>query len=471
MAQQRYGATLRHVQTLFSVGTVGGLTDGQLLEGYSNRTGEAAELAFAALVERHGPMVLRVCREVLRDEDDAHDAFQATFLVLVRRAGSLWSRPSLAPWLHQVALRVAWCARSARARRRRHERKAAETAAPCVSEARRDDFGPLLHEEVQRLPVRYRAAIVLCCLEGLTQAQAARHLGWPIGTVQSRLARGRERLRRRLILRGLAPTAIVAALAAHTRAVSAAIPQALANFTIRGVTQLSISRASVAISGFFSASVAILTEGVLRTMILTKLKIAALVLLSTCILVGGVGILVGQETAAKPDGTQPPGTTKPGGTVIPDRAPAVAAPEEETEEALKHRLVEAARRRLEAQRAFYEEGRITVDRFLGASHELMHAEIQASTTREARISAVQAHLDRAKKVEARERSELQEGRGTRADVAEAEQGRLQAELDFRTAVNSTGQYEVEGLKDRVKAVESKLDLVLKALEELKRSRD
>ena len=134
MAKERNGATLRHIQTLFSVGTVGGLTDGQLLEWYPNRTGEAAELAFAALVERHGPMVLRVCREVLRNEHEAHDAFQATFLVLVRRAGSLWVRDSLAPWLHQVALRVAWCARSATARRRRHERKAAEMAAHSVRE-------------------------------------------------------------------------------------------------------------------------------------------------------------------------------------------------------------------------------------------------------------------------------------------------------------------------------------------------
>ena len=97
-----------------------------MLEWYTSRSGEAAELAFAALVERHGPMVFRVCREVLCDEHEAQDAFQATFLVLVRRAGSLWARDSLGPWLHQVAYRVAQCARLAAARRRRHERKSAE---------------------------------------------------------------------------------------------------------------------------------------------------------------------------------------------------------------------------------------------------------------------------------------------------------------------------------------------------------
>jgi RNA polymerase sigma factor (sigma-70 family) len=469
MARQRYDATLRHVQTLFSVGTVGGLTDGQLLEWYKNRTGEAAELAFAVLVERHGPMVLRVCREVLRDEHEAHDAFQATFLVLVRRAGSLWALHTLAPWLHQVALRVACCARSATARRRRHERKAAEMAAPSVSEEGPNDFGPVLHEEVQRLPVRYRAAIVLCCLEGQTQAQAARHLGWPIGTVQSSLDRGRERLRRRLIRRGLAPTVILAALAAHTRAVSAAIPQALADSTIRGATQLATGSASVAMSGFFSAAVAALTEGVLRTMILTKLKIAALAALSIGILVSGVGILVGQETASRPDGRQAPGTSKPDGTVVSDRASAPAAPEEEADDALKQRLVEQNLLRMEAYEAFYDEARITIERYLDVSHELMLAEIQASKTREGRITAARGHLDRVKRIEANERKELEDGKGHKTDVAEAERGRLQAELEVRAAENSTGLYELEGLKLRVKAVERKLDQVLKALEMLKKS--
>src|SRR5205085_6989931 len=111
--------------TLFNVGTIRELTDGQLLERFASDRGEAAELAFAALVERHGPMVLRVCRGVLADPDDTQDAFQATFLILVRKARALWVRDSLGPWLHQVAFRTASCARSAAVRRRRHERHAA----------------------------------------------------------------------------------------------------------------------------------------------------------------------------------------------------------------------------------------------------------------------------------------------------------------------------------------------------------
>ncbi len=118
----RYGTAARQLDALFHLGAAGPLTDGQLLERFATRSGEGAELAFAALVERHGPLVLRVCRSVLRDEHAAHDAFQATFLVLVNKAGSLWVRDSLAPWLHAVAYRVALCARASAARRRRLER-------------------------------------------------------------------------------------------------------------------------------------------------------------------------------------------------------------------------------------------------------------------------------------------------------------------------------------------------------------
>jgi RNA polymerase sigma factor (sigma-70 family) len=464
MADEPRGTALRHVQTLFHAGAVGGLTDGQLLEWYTTRAREAAELAFATLVERHGPMVLRVCRELLRDEHAAHDAFQATFLVLVRRAGSLWTRDSLGPWLYQVAVRVARNARSAMARRQRHEGKAATLAAQFVSEARRDDSGPVLHEELDRLPERFRAVIVLCGLEGLTQEQAARRLGWPIGTVQSRLARGRDRLRGRLIRRGVAPGVGLAALVSSARDISAAVPQALAGST----------------AGLYSTSVVALTEGVIRSMILTKLKFAVFGLLSFGLVVTGVGLLAGQETPNRPGGTAPPGPPRPGPSVTPARPAAAADPfdavemlggQEKPEEALKRRLVEIARRRLEAQQAFYKEGRITIDRYLDASNELRLAEMDASKTREDRIAAARAHLDRASEVEANERQEFETGRGTTADVTEAEQFRLKAEFHLRAAENPAGRSEIEVLQDRVNAVERKLDRVLKALEELKRARD
>jgi RNA polymerase sigma factor (sigma-70 family) len=275
MAIGRNGAVVRQLRTLFNVGTFGALTDGQLLERFAAGRGEVAELAFSALVERHGPMVLRVCRAVLRDEHDAQDAFQATFLVLVRRSGSLRADDSLAPWLYGVARRVASCARSAAARRQRHERNAAGLMPPrSATTGVACDLEQSLHEEIGRLPERCRAPVVLCLLEGLSHEQAARHLGWPVGTVKSRLAHARERLRARLTRRGLAPAALSGATLV-ARTTRAAVPAALAGATARLAT-------AQATAGAVPAAVAALVGAVLsgsRTMIKACLVAAAVLAL------------------------------------------------------------------------------------------------------------------------------------------------------------------------------------------------
>ena len=199
MTTRPKGKIGQQLRTVFNLGTIGDLTDGQLLERFATRGGEAAELAFAALVERHGPMVLRVCRHALVELHDAEDAFQATFLILVKQARSLWVQDSLGPWLHRVAHRVATRARAAAARVREHERRAAATRPDRLRETRDwDEVVEHLHEEIDRLPERYRVPVVLCDLEGLTHEKAARHLGWPVGTLKTRLARARELLRSRL---------------------------------------------------------------------------------------------------------------------------------------------------------------------------------------------------------------------------------------------------------------------------------
>jgi len=270
MAKAEQVAAIRNVQILFEVGTTGGLTDRQLLEQFRDHGGEAGELAFVALVERHGPLVLRVCRSILRDEHTVEDSFQATFLILVRRAGILWVRDSLGPWLYQVAYRVASSARSAAARRRRYEQPLIERADPAVHDPEWSDLGPLVHEELARLPERYRAPIVLCCMEGLTHQQAAGRLGWPVGTLESRLVRGRQRMRGRLIRRGLAPTAgLVGAVLGAERA-RAAVSAELLNSTIRTMVQFAAGK--LATSGVASVSVAALTEGVFKAMFLHKLR-------------------------------------------------------------------------------------------------------------------------------------------------------------------------------------------------------
>ncbi len=196
---QAFGEPL---EALFGGGTCAGLSDGQLLERFLAGRNEAGELAFETLVSRHGPAVLRVCRGVLRDPNDVHDAFPAVFLVLARRAGAIRRRASLGSWLYGVAVRVAARARVAVVRRSIRDRRTAQAAQAIVaagpiqdgdSLAERHEGALIIHQEVNRLPERFRAPIVLCYLEGLTHDEAAARLSWPVGTVRSRLFRARAR--------------------------------------------------------------------------------------------------------------------------------------------------------------------------------------------------------------------------------------------------------------------------------------
>jgi RNA polymerase sigma factor (sigma-70 family) len=270
VATRQDRAVRLQLSTLFNIGVIRDLTDGQLLERYATGQGEAAELAFAALLERHGPMVLRVCRARLADPHDALDAFQATFLVLIEKSRGLWVRESLGPWLHQVATRTASCALSAAARRRRVERTASELAAtealddgPCTG------WEQALHEEIDRLPERYRIVIVLCDLEGHTCEEAARRIGRPVGTVKCWRARGRERLRQRLVRTGLAPSS----------APGAALAIDIARTMVQAPAAAEAARAlsECLTAGVVPASVQALVKGVFKAMILSKLKTAAVI--------------------------------------------------------------------------------------------------------------------------------------------------------------------------------------------------
>ena len=272
------------------------MTDGQLLERFATRRGEASEDAFAALVERHGPVVLRLCRSVLRDEHEAQDAFQATFLVLAQKAKSLYVRDSLGPWIHSVAYRVAACARAAAIRRRRHARRHGELAAARLAVYQDEDQADLeavVHEEIDRLPEHFRTPLVLCDLEGCSHEQAARHLGWPIGTVKSRQARGRQRLRDRLIRRGLAPSPAMALGAALMPEI--AVPPALMKSTANLATIC---------AGADSAHVAVLAREVLTTMFLQSLKLKVLSLSVIALLAAGAGTLVWRAAVDMPKEAQ-----------------------------------------------------------------------------------------------------------------------------------------------------------------------
>jgi RNA polymerase sigma factor (sigma-70 family) len=290
MAMSGHGAASRDIRALFQVGTTGGLTDEQLLERFVDRDREVGELAFAELVARHGPMVLRVCQMILRDAHDAEDAFQATFLILARRGGSIRERGSAASWLHGVARRVALSARSSAARRRVHERRASEMAMTSAEGAGWNDLGDVLHQEIERLPAKFRSAIVLCDLECLTEGQAAQRLEWPIGTLRTQLRRGRERLRVRLLRHGLGPS--VALFGAVGSSDAASLSVLLGRSTIEAVLQPTATKT-------VPAAVSALAAGVCRAMILTKLTISIVALLA----VGAVSLMAVQTerlTGAKP---------------------------------------------------------------------------------------------------------------------------------------------------------------------------
>jgi RNA polymerase sigma-70 factor (ECF subfamily) len=270
--------TLRHDGT--------DLSDGQLLGLYVDRRDEAA---LEAIVRRHGAMVMGVCGRVLANRQDVEDAFQATFLVLIRKATAVAAPELLANWLYGVAYNTALKARAAAARRRVREKQVSELP---EGETRRPEEGwrdllPLLDQELNRLPEKYRVPIVLCELEGKAHKEVAQRLGWPIGTVSGRLARGRKMLARRLARHGVSlSTVSLAALLSYVSA-SAAVPAALVPATIRAGTLVAVGKT---LSGIISTRVAALTEGVLRAMLLTKLKIAVPVLLVASVMAAGMGV-------------------------------------------------------------------------------------------------------------------------------------------------------------------------------------
>jgi RNA polymerase sigma factor (sigma-70 family) len=269
-----------------------GATDGQLLEAYVSRREEAA---FAVLVQRHGPMVWGVCRRLLANPNDAEDAFQATFLVLARKAASIVPRGMVANWLYGVAHNVCLKARAAAGRRRARERQVAVMPEPEVAE--RDlwrELEPLLDLELSRLPDKYRAAIVLCDLEGKTRREAARQLDIPDGTVSSRLTTGRALLAKRLSRHGLSVPGGVLGTVLSRGAASAGVPASVVSSTIKAATLVAVGQAA---TGLTSAKVAALTEGVMKAMLLNKLKGVAVLLAVVAVAISG-GLLCHSTTVA-----------------------------------------------------------------------------------------------------------------------------------------------------------------------------
>lgn len=245
---------------------LGKLLDRQLLERFL-RTGD--EAAFTTLVARHGPLVLRVCRNVLHEEHAAEDAFQAAFLVLIRKAGTIRRQQSLSSWLYKVAYRIALEARTAAVQRQAREAQVpGKTAADPLAEITGRELLAVLDEELMRLPEKYRAPLVLCYLESATTDEAARQLDWSLSTFKRRLDAGRELLRTRLARRGLTLAAAFATILMASGTVAAALPARLLSSTLQAVAAETVS-ARLATGGWrasFLAKLALLGAVGLGTM-------------------------------------------------------------------------------------------------------------------------------------------------------------------------------------------------------------
>jgi RNA polymerase sigma factor (sigma-70 family) len=301
MSTTQAGVILRHLRTFVATEQPGSPTDRQLLEQFATRREEGA---FEALLRRHAPLVLGVCRRVLRQEQDAEDAFQATFLVLARKAQEVGRRGSVAGWLHRVAYHAAIRARARTASREQHERQAPpRQPTDLLGEVTGRELFAMLDEELQQLSEVRRAPLVLCYLQGHTCDEAARQLGCSLRTLKRRLDQARQCLRARLARRGLALPAAILALGL-TCGAKAAVPAGWVAAAVRAATG----------AGSGATAAGAIAEAVLRGMSPTPLRwVAALLVLGT--LIFGTGVLARHAQAQRPDAEEPP---------LP--APAAAAP-------------------------------------------------------------------------------------------------------------------------------------------------
>jgi RNA polymerase sigma factor (sigma-70 family) len=285
-------AVVHDLQSLFDTGVMGALSDAQLLGRFLERREGPV---FEAIVRRHGPMVWGVCRRVLRDHHDAEDAFQATFLVLARKASSVLPREKLGNWLYGVAYQTARKARAMRAKRRVRDGQVPDMPEPeAAPHDLQGHLTELLDQELSRLPEKYRIPIVLCDLEGLAHKEAASQLGWPIGTVSSRLSRARSMLARRLSRRGVSLSAGSLAVLLTQESASAGMPANLIGSTTQAASLFATGGALTA--GVVSAEVTALTGEVLKIMLLSKLKItAAVLLMGATLTIVGTGLAYQQQ--------------------------------------------------------------------------------------------------------------------------------------------------------------------------------
>jgi len=416
------GALLHQLGRLFRQGTFVGLTEGELLDRF---VAGRDETAFETLVARHGPMVLGVCRQLLQDPNDVDDAFQATFLVLVRKAGTLRRSDLLGNWLYGVAYRVAARARTSSARRAArvaHDPRAVEALA-CEGDGPGSGMRqalewdpepwPGLHQEISHLPEKYRVPIVLCYFEGLTHDEAASRLGWPLGSVKGRLARARDLLRRRLSRHGVtySPAAIISHLNAPD--IRLAVPSYLTAAASRTAQSL-ICRAgtSLVFGSTVSIPVTALAEGVLQTIMINQVKSFAFTMFCAAGIVTSGVVLAASQRSDGPGSPVTASVVPPSGAVAEAPAATGSDVEEQTQPTAKTNPRSASDQVIEQLRA----ERDAFDNLLGRLRDpaldeivrlnrrsllTLQADLVLANTEADRTVVYQAHVDRIKKLYAR----------------------------------------------------------------------
>jgi RNA polymerase sigma factor (sigma-70 family) len=454
------------LKLLWGAGTCAGLSDGQLLARFLAGSDEAGELAFEVLVKRHGPMVARACHQVLDDPCDIHDAWQAVFLVLARRAGAIRNRESVGGWLYGVAVRLARRTRMTALRRRLRDRRIALAAEDHALEApaphqvhslgiEREERAEIVHHEISRLPEKYRAPVVLCYMEGLTHDEAAASLSWPVGTVRSRLSRGRERLRRRLSRRGIGVTAAVgplgAWLAGKGAAVEAvdAIPGNLAAEVVKLVSQSAAGR--LAAGGSSESRALALADGVLKMLMLKKISIVAMsiVALATVTVGGGVAIVrTSQAQVAKSKSVR----SDQDRTLLAAPAKAVDPIDVDRQ---RQEILTLARSLCEMQYRLYQNVQCEVENAIDASDQLEKAESSVASGAAERKAVKERNLTRLKKIEQCAEARLLAARGNQAAVHRVKLRRIQVELELKTG--ETEDEDLPAVLRRLKALEKKVE--------------
>jgi len=331
-----------------------------------------------------------------------------------------------------------------------------------------------VHEEIGRLPERYRTPVVLCYLEGHTYEEAARRIGCPVGTVRVRLSRARDRLRARLTRRGFGPEGVTAVVCLDDGSAPARLPASgmgagWVDATVKASQAYAAGRAAAA--GMVPALALALGDEVVRSLAMSQWKLVMFALAALgATSAASIGLAVGGGSQERPTpgrGGAPGATAQaaPEKKVTPPAVKDLPEPVEVMLPKQAKRLLAAARQRVDAQRAFYEEGRLTIDRYIQALQLLNAAEMEQAPTREARIIAAQTHIERTVQHLKREQDELKAGRGTIADVAEAALAHEQAFAELLKAHKVPGPGDVEGLQKRVETLEKQLDRVIKLMEQ------